>query len=180
MPSQAWFLTAMTQHVSIALVVNGEPTDVAFASYKTLLEILREDLNLCGTKHGCELGECGACAVLLDDEPVLSCLVLGVECQGRRVTTVEGLAADGRLHPLQEAFADLGAAQCGYCTPGFLVTAKSLLDTHAHPTREQIRDALSGNLCRCTGYLQIVEAVEAAVQASTGASAGAAGGRTTA
>jgi aerobic-type carbon monoxide dehydrogenase small subunit (CoxS/CutS family) len=174
----------MTQHAAIALVVNGEPTDVAFASYKTLLEILREDLNLCGTKHGCELGECGACAVLLDDEPVLSCLVLGVECQGRRVTTVEGLAADGRLHPLQEAFADLGAAQCGYCTPGFLVTAKSLLDTHPHPTRDQIRDALSGNLCRCTGYLQIFEAVEAAVQSSTGASAGAAcsaaGERTTA
>jgi carbon-monoxide dehydrogenase small subunit len=170
----------MTQHAAIALVVNGEPTDVAFASYKTLLEILREDLNLCGTKHGCELGECGACAVLLDDEPVLSCLVLGVECQGRRVTTVEGLAADGRLHPLQEAFADLGAAQCGYCTPGFLVTAKSLLDTHAHPTRDQIRDALSGNLCRCTGYLQIFEAVEAAIEASAGPARSAAGERTNA
>jgi len=150
-------------HTSIALVVNGEPTEVAFASYKTLLEVLREDLNLCGTKHGCELGECGACAVLLDDEPVLSCLVLGVECDGRRVTTVEGLASDGRLHPLQDAFADLGAAQCGYCTPGFLVTARALLDEHPQPTREQIKDALSGNLCRCTGYQQIFEAVEAAI-----------------
>ena len=149
----------------IRLSVNGEPADVAFAPYKTLLEVLREDLNLCGTKHGCELGECGACAVLLDDRPVLSCLVLGVECDGREVTTVEGLAADGRLHPLQEAFADLGAAQCGYCTPGFLVTAKALLAEHPHPTREQIAEALSGNLCRCTGYQQIFEAVEAAIGA---------------
>jgi len=151
------------QHALIALFVNGEPAEVAFAPYKTLLEVLREDLNLCGTKHGCELGECGACAVLLDDLPVLSCLVLGVECGGRRVTTVEGLAADGRLHPLQEAFADLGAAQCGYCTPGILVTAKALLDEHPKPTRDQIREALAGNLCRCTGYQQIFEAVEAAI-----------------
>jgi carbon-monoxide dehydrogenase small subunit len=136
---------------------------VAFAGYKTLLEGLREDLTLYGTKHGCELGECGACAVLLDGQPMLSCLVLGVECDGRHITTVEGLASDGRLHPLQETFADLGAAQCGYCTPGFLVTAKALLDQTPHPSRDQIREALSGNLCRCTGYLQIVEAVEAAI-----------------
>jgi len=160
----------MTQNVSIPLVVNGEPTEVAFAPYKTLLEVLREDLTLPGTKHGCELGECGACAVLLDDQPVLSCLVLGVDCEGRRVTTVEGLAADGRLHPLQETFADLGAAQCGYCTPGFLVTAKALLDEHPQPTRAQIKDALSGNLCRCTGYQQIFEAVEAAIGRSAEAS----------
>ena len=152
-------------HVHVALIVNGEPTEVAFAPYKTLLEVLREDLNLCGTKHGCELGECGACAVLLDGRPVLSCLVLGVECDGAAVTTVEGLAQDGRLHPLQDAFADLGAAQCGYCTPGFLVTAKALLDEHADPTRDQIKEALSGNLCRCTGYQQIFEAVEAAIAA---------------
>jgi aerobic-type carbon monoxide dehydrogenase small subunit (CoxS/CutS family) len=152
-----------SEPVQIALHVNGEPASVAFAGYKTLLEVLREDLNLCGTKHGCELGECGACAVLLDGQPVLSCLVLGVECDGRRVTTIEGLASDGRLHPLQETFADLGAAQCGYCTPGFLVTAKALLDQVSHPTRDQIREALSGNLCRCTGYLQIFEAVEAAI-----------------
>ena len=155
----------MPENVQIALDVNGEAAQVAFAPYKTLLEVLREDLNLCGTKHGCELGECGACAVLLDDQPVLSCLVLGVECDGRHVTTVEGLASDGRLHPLQEAFADLGAAQCGYCTPGFLVTAKALLDEHPNPTRDQIREALSGNLCRCTGYLQIFEAVEQAIAA---------------
>src|SRR3954462_1849993 len=149
--------------ITITLTVNSEVTDVAFAPYKTLLEVLREDLNLCGTKHGCELGECGACAVLLDGQPVLSCLVLGVECDGREVLTVEGLAADGRLHPLQETFADLGAAQCGYCTPGFLVTAKALLDEHAAPSRDQIKEALSGCLGRGTGYQQIFEAVEAAI-----------------
>ena len=156
----------MPQHAHITLTVNGEPTEVAFAPYKTLLEVLREDLNLPGTKHGCELGECGACAVLVDGQPVLSCLVLGVDCGGRAVTTVEGLASDGRLHPLQDAFADLGAAQCGYCTPGFLVTAKALLDEHPHPSRDQIREALSGCLCRCTGYQQIFEAVEAAIGAT--------------
>jgi aerobic-type carbon monoxide dehydrogenase small subunit (CoxS/CutS family) len=156
----------MKKQAHIALKVNGEPVEVSFALYKTLLEVLREDLNLCGTKHGCELGECGACAVLLDDLPVLSCLVLAVECEGRHVTTIEGLMTDARLHPLQEAFADLGAAQCGYCTPGFLITAKALLDKHSHPTRDQIREALAGNLCRCTGYQQIFEAVEAAIQSS--------------
>jgi aerobic-type carbon monoxide dehydrogenase small subunit (CoxS/CutS family) len=154
------------QHIQLGLTVNGEPTEVAFAPYKTLLEVLREDLNLCGTKHGCELGECGACAVLLDGQPVLSCLVLGVECEGRDVLTVEGLVTDGRLHPLQDAFADLGAAQCGYCTPAFLVTAKALLDEHPNPSRDQIREALAGCLCRCTGYQQIFEAVEAAIDRS--------------
>jgi aerobic-type carbon monoxide dehydrogenase small subunit (CoxS/CutS family) len=156
----------MPHHIQLALTVNGEPTEVAFAPYKTLLEVLREDLNLCGTKHGCELGECGACAVLLDGQPVLSCLVLGAECEGRDVLTIEGLATDGRLHPLQETFADLGAAQCGYCTPGFLVTAKALLDEIPDPSRDQIREALAGCLCRCTGYQQIFEAVEAAVERS--------------
>lgn len=147
----------------IALRVNGEAVEANFAPYKTLLEVLREDLGLTGTKHGCELGECGACAVLLDGEPVLSCLVLGLECDGREVLTVEGLASDAVLHPLQETFADLGAAQCGYCTPGILVTAKALLERSPHPTRDEIREALSGNLCRCTGYIQIFEAVEAAI-----------------
>jgi aerobic-type carbon monoxide dehydrogenase small subunit (CoxS/CutS family) len=150
-----------TSHIRVNL--NGEPTDVSFASYKTLLEVLREDLGHTGTKHGCELGECGACAVLLDGKPVLSCLILGVECDGKDVLTVEGLGTNGELHPLQDAFADLGAAQCGYCTPAILVTAKALLDRNPRPTRDQIREALSGNLCRCTGYLQIFEAVEAAV-----------------
>ena len=147
----------------IRFELNGEEVDVSFAPYKTLLEVLREDLGHTGTKHGCELGECGACAVLLDGQPVVSCLVLALECAGRRVLTVEGLTADGRLDPLQDAFADLGAAQCGYCTPGILVTAKALLDRNPHPDRDEIRAALSGNLCRCTGYLQIFEAVEAAM-----------------
>ena len=147
----------------IRFTLNGEETDVSFAPYKTLLEVLREDLGHTGTKHGCELGECGACAVLLDGKPVLSCLVLALECGGKQVLTVEGLGQDGKLHPLQDAFADLGAAQCGYCTPAILVTAKALLDQNPHPTRDQIREAISGNLCRCTGYLQIFEAVEAAV-----------------
>jgi len=147
----------------IRITLNGEPTDVSFAPYKTLLEVLREDLGHTGTKHGCELGECGACAVLLDGKAVLSCLALAVDCDGSDVATVEGLAADGQLHPLQEAFADHGGSQCGYCTPGMLVTAKALLDQNPHPSRDQIREALSGNLCRCTGYLQIFDAVEAAI-----------------
>jgi len=144
--------------------VNGEAADLLADGYKTLLEVLREDLQLTGTKHGCELGECGACAVLVDGQPVLSCLLLAVECEGREITTVEGLAGDGRLHPLQDCFADLGGAQCGYCTPGILITAKALLDAEPNPSRERICEALSGNLCRCTGYLQIVEAVEAAAK----------------
>jgi aerobic-type carbon monoxide dehydrogenase small subunit (CoxS/CutS family) len=146
----------------IRLTLNGEGTDVSFVPYKTLLEVLREDLGRTGTKHGCELGECGACAVLVDGKPVLSCLLLALECDKKTVLTVEGLA-DGKLHPLQEAFADLGAAQCGYCTPAILVTAKALLDQNANPTRDEIREALSGNLCRCTGYQQIFEAVEEAM-----------------
>jgi aerobic-type carbon monoxide dehydrogenase small subunit (CoxS/CutS family) len=150
------------ERVHLRLRVNGEAQEVSFAPHKTLLEVLREDLNLTGTKHGCELGECGACAVLLDGKPVLSCLLFGVECEDQEIVTVEGLAHDARLHPLQEAFADCGAAQCGYCTPGFLVTAKALLDEKPTATRAEIKEALSGNLCRCTGYLQIFEAVEEA------------------
>ena len=150
----------------LTCTVNNEPVDVIADDYKTLLEVLREDLQLTGTKHGCELGECGACAVLVDGQPVLSCLMLAIESVGRTITTVEGLVEDGRLHPLQDCFADLGAAQCGYCTPGILITAKALLDQDPHPSRERICEALSGNLCRCTGYLQIVEAVEAAAAVS--------------
>jgi aerobic-type carbon monoxide dehydrogenase small subunit (CoxS/CutS family) len=150
--------------VTIALHVNGEPHEVAFAPHKTLLEVLREDLGLTGTKHGCELGECGTCTVLLDDQPVLSCLVLGQACAGHSVKTVEGMAAGGTLHPLQDAFAELGAAQCGYCTPGFLLTAQALLDQNPKPSRDEIKQALAGNLCRCTGYLKIYEAVEVAAQ----------------
>jgi carbon-monoxide dehydrogenase small subunit len=125
-------------------------------------------LRLTGTKHGCELGECGACAVLIDGRPMLSCLVLAVECEGREISTIEGLEQGSRLHPLQAAFADLGGSQCGYCTPGILLTAKALLERHARPDREQIREALSGNLCRCTGYQQIFESVERAIVEMTG------------
>ncbi|HEX9728423.1 MAG TPA: (2Fe-2S)-binding protein [Gemmatimonadales bacterium] len=150
-----------TDKAHLALEVNGERVDVVFAAHKTLLEVLREDLGLTGTKHGCELGECGTCTVWLDDQPVLSCLVLGLACRGRRVRTVEAMAG-AELHPLQQTFADLGAAQCGYCTPGFLLTAEALLRDHPNPTRAEIKQALAGNLCRCTGYLKIYEAVELA------------------
>jgi aerobic-type carbon monoxide dehydrogenase small subunit (CoxS/CutS family) len=152
------------RNVHLRLRVNGEQSEVSFAPYKTLLEVLREDLNLTGTKHGCELGECGACAVLLDGAPQLSCLVLALDCEGRAIETVEGLASGAELHPLQTAFADLGAAQCGYCTPGILMTAKWLLEREPAPSRERIREAISGNLCRCTGYQQIFEAIEEAAR----------------
>src|SRR2546427_13020771 len=150
------------------MTLNGEQVDVSFAPYKALLEVLREDLGHTGTKHGCELGECGACAVLLDGKPVLSCLVLGVECDSRNVLTVEGLGLEGTLHPLQDAFADLGAAQCGYCTPAFLLAAEALLASNPKPTRAEIKDALAGNLCRCTGYIKIYEAVELAAERMNG------------
>jgi len=155
-------MSAVPDRVHIRLRVNGEDTPVSFAPYKTLLEVLREDLGLTGTKHGCELGECGACAVLVDGEPQLSCLVLGLECDGRAVETVEGLARGPELHPLQAAFADLGAAQCGYCTPGILMTAKALLEKEPTPSRDRIKEALAGNLCRCTGYQKILDAVHLA------------------
>ncbi|HXU42931.1 MAG TPA: (2Fe-2S)-binding protein [Burkholderiales bacterium] len=148
----------------LQMTVNGEAAEISFSPYKTLLEVLREDLALTGTKHGCELGECGACAVLVDGVPQLSCLVLALECQGRQIETVEGMAAGAELHPLQAAFADLGAAQCGYCTPGILLTAKALLEHEKNPSRERIREAISGNLCRCTGYQQIYEAIEEAAR----------------
>ncbi len=154
----------MSRNVQIGLTVNGEPAEAWFAPYKTLLEVLREDLNLTGTKHGCELGECGACAVLVDGEPQLSCLLLALECEGRSIETVEGMGDGARLHPLQAAFADLGAAQCGYCTPGILLTAKALLLKEPNPSRERIKEAISGNLCRCTGYQQIFEAIEEAAR----------------
>jgi carbon-monoxide dehydrogenase small subunit len=146
----------------LSLHVNGDDYQVAVPAHKTLLEVLREDLQLTGTKHGCEVGECGTCTVLVDGEPVLSCLTLAVDAQGHEITTVEGLAQNGELHPLQIAFAKRGAAQCGYCTPGMLLAAKALLDRTPNPSEDEIKEALSGNLCRCTGYLKIIEAVELA------------------
>jgi carbon-monoxide dehydrogenase small subunit len=127
-----------------------------------LLEVLREDMNLTGTKHGCELGECGTCTVLVDGEPQLSCLVLPLQVEGRAITTIEGMADGAELDPLQTAFAERGAAQCGYCTPGMLLSARALLARNPNPSRDDIREALAGNLCRCTGYAKIVDAVASA------------------
>ena len=157
--------------VALTFDLNGETVEAAVAPHRTLLEALREDLGLTGTKHGCELGECGTCTVLVDGTPVLSCLVLGLACAGRRVKTVEGMAEGGVLHPLQEAFAELGAAQCGYCTPAFLLTTDALLAENPRPAREQIKEALAGNLCRCTGYIKIYEAVELAAARMRGENA---------
>ncbi|HEY7415939.1 MAG TPA: (2Fe-2S)-binding protein [Ktedonobacteraceae bacterium] len=148
----------------ITLHVNGEHREIAVSTHHTLLEVLREDLGLIGTKHGCELGECGACTVLIDGLPSLSCLVLPVEVQESEITTIEGIEVNGHLHPLQETFAELGAAQCGYCTPGILLSAIALLRDHPQPTYAQMQEALAGNLCRCTGYTKIYEAVQAAAQ----------------
>jgi len=152
----------MNQKVHISFTLNGEAAEVAFAPHKTLLEVLREDLALTGTKHGCELGECGTCTILVDGRSILSCLMLGLDAEDREVTTIEGMADGATLHPLQDTFADLGAAQCGYCSPGFLLAAKELIDKKPKPTRDEIKEALSGNLCRCTGYIKIYEAVELA------------------
>lgn len=150
------------QKALIKFVLNGEPAEVAFAPHKTLLEVLREDLGLTGTKHGCELGECGTCAILVNGRAILSCLMLGLDAEEQNVKTIEGMAEDGQLHPLQDTFADLGAAQCGYCSPGFLLVAEELLKKNPNPSRDVIKEALSGNLCRCTGYIKIYEAVELA------------------
>lgn len=149
-------------NVHLILNVNGEDSQVSVAPYKTLLEVLREDLLLTGTKHGCELGECGACTVLVDGRPLLSCLLLALECEGKAIETIEDMARNGKLHPLQQAFAEHGGSQCGYCTGGMLLTARAFLEDQPQPDRAQIREALSGNLCRCTGYQQIIDSVEAA------------------
>ncbi len=146
----------------ISLRVNGELVETYVPVHKTLLEVLREDIGLTGTKHGCEVGECGMCTVLVDGEPVLSCLVLPLEVQGRDIRTVEGMAQEGLPHPLQRSFAELNAAQCGYCTPAMLMTAKALLERNPQPTRDEVREALAGVLCRCTGYVKIIDAVQLA------------------
>jgi carbon-monoxide dehydrogenase small subunit len=154
----------------VALTVNGETYEVAIAPHHTLLEVLREDLGLTGTKHGCEQGECGLCTVLVEGRPQFSCLTLALEAEGQEIRTVEGLADGPEPHPLQRAFGEHGASQCGYCTSGMLLSAYALLEANPAPTRDEIRHALSGNLCRCTGYLAILDAVEEAAARMRGAS----------
>lgn len=141
------------------LHVNGKEVEVLTEIHKTLLEVLREDLGLTGTKRGCDLGTCGACTVLIDGKPYLSCLTLAADVQGKKVMTIEGLSSDGGLHPLQKAFVEKGAIQCGFCTPGMILTAKAFLDEHPNPSEGEVKKAISGNLCRCTGYVKIVEAI---------------------
>ena len=154
----------MIERTLIELRVNGEPHTVAAPEHRSLLEILREDMNLTGTNHGCELGECGACTVLVDGKPMLSCLLLPGQVRGKAIETIEGMAVEGKLHPLQKAFAEFGPVQCGYCIPGMLLTAKQLLDVNPSPSSRDIREALAGNLCRCTGYQKIVDAVQMAAR----------------
>jgi len=143
----------------ILLKVNGEAYEVAVEPRMTLLDVLRDNLGLTGTKKACDLGNCGSCTVLLDSKPVVSCLLLAVDAQGRDILTIEGLAKNGQLHPLQQAFIDYTALQCGFCTPGMLLSAKALLDSNPEPTEDEVKEAISGNLCRCTGYGNIVEAI---------------------
>ena len=144
---------------SVILSVNGEKHEVFIEPKKTLLEVLREDLGLTGTKEVCDMGSCGACTVLLDNKPVLSCLTLAVACKGKEIMTIEGLKNEDKLHPLQEAFIQKGAIQCGMCTPGFILSAKALLEENPRPTETEVREAVSGNLCRCTGYVKVVNAI---------------------
>ncbi|MCL5958415.1 MAG: (2Fe-2S)-binding protein [Chloroflexi bacterium] len=144
----------------IELNVNGENYEVAIEPHRTLLEVLREQLNFVGSKKGCDEGTCGSCTVLMDGKPILSCMTLALDARGKQITTIEGIAKDGVLHPVQEAFINHGAIQCGFCTPGMIVTAKALLDKNPKPSEREIKEAISGNLCRCTGYVKIVEAIK--------------------
>ena len=143
----------------IKLHVNGDDHELLTDSHKTLLEVLREDLGLTGTKRGCDVGTCGACTVLIDGKPYLSCLTLAADVQDKAILTIEGLSQDGELHPLQRSFVEKGALQCGFCTPGMILTAKAFLDEHPQPSEPQVKKAIAGNICRCTGYVKIVEAI---------------------
>jgi aerobic-type carbon monoxide dehydrogenase small subunit (CoxS/CutS family) len=149
----------------LAMIVNGHEVAVEIEANELLVDVLRERLGLTGTKVGCNEGECGACTVLMDGQPILSCLVPALRAQGRAITTIEGLSDGDKLHPLQQAFVDHGAVQCGYCIPGFILSAKALLDVNPHPTRADVKEAIAGNLCRCTGYIKIIEAIESVADA---------------
>lgn len=148
-----------TKMISIELKINGESYEVSLKPNETLLDVIRDRIGLTGTKKGCDTGQCGACTVLLEGKPVPSCLVLAVDAQGKDIMTIEGVAIDGKLHPIQDAFVKEGAVQCGYCTPAMILTAKALLDVNPNPTEQEIKEAISGNLCRCTGYVKIVKAI---------------------
>ncbi len=150
--------------IVVSLTVNGQQESLEIAPHKTLLEVIRDDLSLTGTKCGCEDGTCGTCTVLLDGAAVRSCLLLAAEVQGHEILTIEGISNGERLHPVQQAFVDYGGVQCGYCTPGMILSAKALLDQNPSPTELDVREAISGNLCRCTGYTKIIESVLAAVR----------------
>jgi len=152
----------------ITLIVNKESRELEVDLHRTLFEVLRDDLNLTGVKYGCGDGECGACTVLVEGRPILSCLTLAVTINGKEITTIEGLAEGDKLHPLQESFIEYGAVECGFCTPGMILAAKSLLDENPKPTEDEVRQYLRGNLCRCTGYTQIIEAVLGAAKKSEG------------
>lgn len=155
-------MTSKTKEIELS--VNGVLHQVSIEPHRTLLEVLREDLFLTGTKEGCGMGDCGACTVVIDGKPILSCITLAVEVAGKAVTTIEGLAKEGVLHPLQDAFMKHGAVQCGFCTPGMIMTSKILLENQAHPTELEIKKTLAGNLCRCTGYVKILKAIQSVVQ----------------
>ncbi|MBI3890237.1 MAG: (2Fe-2S)-binding protein [Candidatus Wallbacteria bacterium] len=154
----------MPNRVVLALEVNGHRRETAVRPYDVLLDVLRENLNLTGTKRGCDMGTCGCCTVVIDGKPVLSCLTLALQCEGKKVTSIEGLSPGAHLHPLQECFAEVGGSQCGFCTPGFLMTCSAFLDKNPNPSVEEIKEAISGNLCRCTGYVKIVEAIQASAE----------------
>jgi carbon-monoxide dehydrogenase small subunit len=149
---------------TINLQVNGDPYELSVSPNQSLLDVLREELSLTGTKKGCDAGSCGACTVIMDDEPVLSCLTLAIRCDNKKITTIEGLAPDGKLHPLQEAAIEHNAVQCGYCTPGWLLSAKVLLDNQPQPSLQEVQESIAGNLCRCTGYKKIEQAILAAAE----------------
>lgn len=163
-PKVRSLMTQVTSKVPMTFQVNGEQVELLVKPWQTLLDVLRDELQLTGTKEGCSNGNCGACTVIVDGLAIDSCLALGLEAQGKTVTTIQGLAKDGKLHPMQQAFLEHGALQCGFCTPGFIMSAVAFLNKNSNPTETEIRTAIAGNLCRCTGYDKIVRAIQTAIE----------------